>query len=450
VREVVDNWIEARLWYGLTPDDRDFLLDVGMFEWLDGDLLSEVLESIEALRRLETMPVLAGLLEPIVQDGSTAWRLHPLIREHCMKQRFRETPHRYRAIHRRIALALSQRGETVAAMGHAVEAGETALAGRILVEAGELRLWLREGLLPLQAADRFLTAAMIAQDPRLALVRCAVLALTGRAAVARRLYEATEPLDFSADAHGDDLALRVDHALVRGLLVTHGCDRIGAARARAAFADARVAVDAPGLDGLLRGAFEYGLCVAHSAKAEFDVAQCRAERARTCLGRSSPYLAMHVDLQVGSIAMAEGRVDDAARFYACGQRIAKTRFLHDPSVASHADVLCRELDLERHRITQVATALQVAKKLGGFSPHCDAYAAASGLVAELSLHVGGTVAALAGIDEIREHAYREELPALSRCLAALRVSTLAAVGDASAGWRCAEGGWAARGRAGRT
>lgn len=429
VRDVVDNWIEARLWYGLSPEDRDFLLDIGLCEWLDAELLDETLEYPDAMRRIETMPVLAGLLEPIGRGESQAWRLHPLIREHCVKQRFRKTPERYRAIHRRIATALAWRGETVDAMRHATDAGDTVLVGNILVEAGGLRLWLREGLVLLQAADRFLTGTMIARDPRLALARCAVLALTGRVAEARRLYEATGPLDFVADARGDDFAQRIDHALVRGLLVVYGCEGLGTDRARAPFADARVAVDTAGLDNIVQGTFEYGLCLAHSLKAEFELAQWRAERSRACLGRTSPYLTLHVDLQVGSVAMAQGRVDDAVRWYARGQRVAKTQFLRDPSVTAHADVLAKELDLERHRVTQLGGALQVAKKLGDVCTQYYAYAAASGLVAELSLNIGGVDAALAALDEIRERAYRDELPALSRYLSALRVGTLAGAGD---------------------
>ena len=429
VREVVDNWIEARLWYGLGSDDRDFLLDIGLCEWLDAELLDEVLESTDAMRRIETMPVLVGLLEPIGSGESTAWRLHPLIREHCAKQRYRETPERYRAIQLRIAMALARRGETVAAMRHAVEAGDTGLAGRILVEAGGLRLWLREGLVLLQSADRYLTPAMIARNPRLALVRCVVLALTGRVAEARRLHAATGPLDFVAHARGDDLELRTDHTCVRGLLVIYGCEGFGTEQARAPFADARTAVETTGIDGLVRGAFEYGLCLAHSLKAEFDLAQWRAERTRARLGRTAPYLALHVDLQVGTIAMAQGRVDDAARWYARGQRVAKTQFLRDPSVIAHADVLAKELELERHRVTQLGAAFRIAKKLGDVCTQFSAYAAASGLVGELSLNIGGGDAAVAAIDEIRERAYRDELPALSRFLAALRVGTLAGAGD---------------------
>ncbi|MDE0179195.1 MAG: hypothetical protein OXP36_11420 [Gammaproteobacteria bacterium] len=173
--------------YGLSTDDRDFVLDMGLCQWVDAELLDEIVERSDSLRRIEAIPMLVGLLEPVSHGDAAAWRLHPLIREHCTKQRFRKTPDRYRLVNRRIAVALSRRGETVAAMGHATEAGDAALVGHILIGAGGLRLWLREGLAVLEAADRYLTAGMTAREPRLALVHCAVLALTGHVAEARSL-----------------------------------------------------------------------------------------------------------------------------------------------------------------------------------------------------------------------------------------------------------------------
>ncbi|MDE0179196.1 MAG: LuxR C-terminal-related transcriptional regulator [Gammaproteobacteria bacterium] len=179
----------------------------------------------------------------------------------------------------------------------------------------------------------------------------------------------------------------------------------------------------------MRGAAAYGMCLAHGLNAEFDAALKHAALARAQLGRRSSYFTMHIDLQTGLIAMAQGRVAEADRCYARAQRVARTQFLRDPSAVAHADVLAKELELERHRTGQVGAALQTAKGLGGYSTPYFAYAAASGLVAELSLSIGGVESALAALDEIREHAYGEHLPALSRCLAALRVGTLAGAGD---------------------
>ena len=37
MREVVENWVESRLWHDLSEADREFVLDVRLFEWVDGE-----------------------------------------------------------------------------------------------------------------------------------------------------------------------------------------------------------------------------------------------------------------------------------------------------------------------------------------------------------------------------------------------------------------------------
>ena len=159
--------------------DREFLLDIGLFDWMDAALLDEVLERTDSRRRLQSMRVLVGLLEPVSGGATESWRLHPLVREHCAGRLFRENPQRFRAIHRRIAEVLGRRGDTVPAMRHAVEAGEPVLAGELLERAGGVRLWIRQGVVQLQAADRWLSEDVISMRPRLALVRCVVLLMGG-------------------------------------------------------------------------------------------------------------------------------------------------------------------------------------------------------------------------------------------------------------------------------
>ena len=132
----VGNWMESRLFEGLAADERDFLLDVGLFEWMEAELLDEVLERADSMRRLRMLPALEGLLARIPGEATGRWRLHPLIRKHCIKCRQQENLTRFNAVHRRIARALMRRGETVRAMHHAMEAGEESLAGDVLEHAG--------------------------------------------------------------------------------------------------------------------------------------------------------------------------------------------------------------------------------------------------------------------------------------------------------------------------
>lgn len=97
-RTFVENWVETRLFEGLGTEAREFLLDIGLFEWMDVALLDEMLEHCDSMRRIGTMSVLTGMLEPVLDGETEIWRLHPLIREHCVRRRFRDTPERFRAV----------------------------------------------------------------------------------------------------------------------------------------------------------------------------------------------------------------------------------------------------------------------------------------------------------------------------------------------------------------
>ena len=160
-----------RLWRGLSAEDRDFVLDIALFDRLDPDRIDEVTGAPNAGRRIASMRALAGLLST-TGGGGSAMRLHPLIKGYCEKRRFEETPERFRALHRDIARALARRGRVVEALRHAAEAGDTAMLGRIAESTGGVRLWLEQGLEGLGTVDGVLTPEVLSEYPLLALVRC--------------------------------------------------------------------------------------------------------------------------------------------------------------------------------------------------------------------------------------------------------------------------------------
>ena len=178
-------WIESRLWSHLPAGDREFLLDVGLFDWVDGDLLDEALERDGSIRRLKGMACRAGLLEPVRSRGARIYRLHPLIRDHCPTYRRRATSERYRSVQRLCASAARRDGVRHAPRPRTVHG----LVARILTDAGGLRLWPHQGVDRLVEADRHLTEDAIVLHPRLALVRSAAFALTDRLAEARQRLE---------------------------------------------------------------------------------------------------------------------------------------------------------------------------------------------------------------------------------------------------------------------
>ena len=429
-QEFVENWVEARLFAGLGAEDREFLLDIGLFEWMDAALLDDGLEHGDSIRRIGAMPVLAGLLEPVRDGARDVWRLHPLIREHCARRRFRETPQRFRSIHRRIAGALMRRGETVAAMRHAVEAGEPTLAGDILERAGGFRLWLREGLVQFQAADRWLSEDVIGGRPRLALARCLALILSGHLEEARERYRSVAALLGGRDAEASDaeFELAVDNSVVRGMLALYGGERFGSEVTRTLLADLALLAESPRVDVLTRGHLEHGLCIASNITAEFGAALEHAARARQCFAQSQ-YMRMFVDVQVGQIAMAQGRVQDAAAHYLGAEQVAKKNYMLDAVPAAICRVLLQELALECDRAAPGAALARVPGALATGSSPFSAYAAAAGAAVELRLRDDeGVEGALAAADEMLDYVRAARLPALARYVSALRVSLLAIAG----------------------
>ena len=440
--EFAENWVESRLFEGLGAEDREFLLDIGLFDWIDAALIDEVLERSDSLRRIDSISVLVGLLDPVGGGEAQSWRLHPLIKDHCTRCRFRETPQRFRFLHRRIAEALMRRGETVSAMRHAVEAGEAALAGELFESAGGVRLWLRQGLVQFQAAERSLSEDVVAVRPRLALARCVALVMAGRLEEGRQRYRTVSATlrDRSGGECESDFETVVDDCIVRGVIALHGGERIGSEWVRTVLADLARLAASQRIERLIRGHLEYGLCIGHHWTAEFETALDWAARARQDLGES-PYMTMFVDMQVGQVAMAQGRVGDAVEHYRRARRVARHSYVLDAAPVAIAKVLLQELDLECDRLEPAAEPPRVPRALVESGTPFSAYAAASGTVVDLRLRDEGVDAALAELDEMLGYVRGAGLVSLVRYLSAIRVSMLALtgrIGDAERSWRLDE------------
>ena len=437
--DLADNWMESRLLRGLSESARDLLLDAGLFDWIDAGMLDEVLGTTGALRRLGGIPALAGLLESVQLADADALRLHALICEHCARHRLRETPDRFRRIHRSIAVALARRGETVLAMRHASEAADEALVGDILEDAGAVWLWAREGVAPLQAADRLLTAELVARRPRLALARCVAMLLTGRHAEARTVYRSMAARLAEATGHPGtgDPALELDDTMVRGMLVLYGCEQVTSEYARGIVAaETRIVADERA-DPVMRSTFEHGLCIAHNLSAEFDVALDWGRRALRGLP-AGHFLEVYIDLQRGQIAMARGEVAQAARCYRRALWTLRVTYLSDRDPSVLGQTLTAELHLERNRVDGIhAVSRSPAADFEGTNTFV-ACAARAGIVLDVTREREGVPAALSTAEGMLDYARTTARTLLVRLLAAERVSLLAAAGrveEAERAWR---------------
>ena len=405
---VTAEWLGERLLHSLPGRDRALLLDIALFEWITPTLAKEALGEDDLRGRIDELGALEGLL---LHGEDNTLRLNPLLREYCQAKHRHEDLRRYRALQRRIAQAEAQAGHVLEALRHANESGDGDLVGRLLEGAGGVRLWARFGVKALIAANAYLTQPVVDAFPRAALLRCTVLVLQSRFGEALTQYAAlrAKTRDFAQDrVGGDDEALLADHVLVQSTLVGFNCLPLHSPLVQDALASMDQIVAAPIADPVVEGALNLSFCIVHGQRARLDAARDSGTVAQAAFDRvGAMFGSVFVNLTLGTVAMAQGRVRDAARHYGNGAPTAI------------ADILSWELEHERRCDPPGAATHNVPTipETGWM----DVYAAAYGVAAELAFD---TQAALFAVEQAREHAQRKNLVTVARFLSALRVTWL--------------------------
>ena len=389
-RRVTDNFLGTRLLRGLTPEERRCLLELASFDWIDKDLVDEVLGSSRARRVVEAAPGLDGFLLPLDPDGDVR-RLHPIVRRFCIDVLSAEDPDRERSLRVRIARALAARGHLVEAWRQASEAGDDRLVAELMERAGGFRLWLRDGMPQLVAAERFLTPDILRRYPRLALLRSIAhrlgLRLDEAQAQFRRIEQATD--GFTRDREGGDAsALFVDAVFTRAVLNGGSChslhDALDAARPEPEQAGA------VGEGGrFVLAAWHTLRCVSCYERALFGACREHGHAAVENFTDDVRYGRVHASIYTGMAAMAEGRVQEAIERYRRARELTRKFFPTDACLAVVTDVLFIELDLERNRTKAIEqrTLAGLTKLRGAWF---DLYSTAVGVSAELTrLRHGG-------------------------------------------------------------
>ena len=419
------DWLENRLFARL-GEDYEFVLDLGQFDWIDPEIVDEVLGIDDSAARLAGLAVLDGLVQP--DDGAGSSRLHELVRRHCAAALRRRNPERYAEVHRAIARALAARGHVGTAAWHAREAGDADLVGDIYHRAGAVALFVREGMNRLGLALELLTDDVTEGRPRLALLRCRMLVHQSRLPEARTLYERTRlsSADFTRDAAASDAqALSLEASYLRAVLIGCGCtgfeeraiDELTAShhRARSGEADRSIAAAHAGV-----------LIAAYQMQAMFDEARRFARLAAADFAEvNSVHGTFHANMNMGVVAMATGRTGEAERHYSLARRIADEK-LADRRLRRTADVLLAELHLECNRmdaVGQLAPEIPVPFRNG--TAWFDVILAAHDVVARWRFETGGVEAALAALQTLYDDCESAGMPAACRQLAGSRVAYLA-------------------------
>lgn len=358
-----ENYVGVRLLRGLSNQDRQSLFNLAVFDWIDADIVDEVLGSSDARLCVSALPSLDGLRLPI--DGNDAeWRLHPLVKEYCASRFAVEDPVRKRFLHTRIARVLARHGHLGLAWRHATWAGDDRLVGELIENVGAFRLWLREGMSGLAAAGRFLTSKITAVYPRLGLLRCIDLRLASRHEEASALYEtiAMETDGFTRDRKGGDPeALTVDRVLTQAVLAGGACRFLHGALD--SLVPAGAAAECSGeRRHFLSSARHLLRCISCCHRAEFEESRRHGLEVRARFADDMRYGDLFASIYLGMVDMVQGRVQGAMEWYKRARRTTRDFFPSDPRLTTSNDVLAIELDLERNRVKAIQQ-----RKLQGFT-----------------------------------------------------------------------------------
>lgn len=119
----------------------DFLLRTSVVEWLTGDLAEALAPDSHGLARLEMLEHAGSFVICIDRDRSI-YRVHPLLRDLLVHRFRRDDSDGYRRANRTAARWFNDAGESVAALGYAVAAGDWQLAGEVFLQAAP---WIVSG-----------------------------------------------------------------------------------------------------------------------------------------------------------------------------------------------------------------------------------------------------------------------------------------------------------------
>lgn len=415
-------WFGERLLRDLSERDRNLLLDIALFEWITPSLAKDVLREDDIRQRIESLATLEGLLQ---QREDDTFRLNPLLREYCAAKHRQQHLAHFQTLHRRIAEAEAREGHVVQALRHAGESGDAAQIGKLLEDAGGVRLWARFGVKSLIAVNDFLTPEVIEASPRVALVRCTVLVLQSRFAEALAQYNAlkAKTRGFERDrAGGDNLALHTDHILVLSTLAGFNCLPFNSPFVREGLTRIDELLASENLQPVVEGALNLSLSIADGQRGRLEKAHHCGLVAKAAFDRSGAgYGGVFINLALGTLAMAQGRVRKAAEHYSQGAPTAI------------ADILSWELEHERScsppgsGVRNMPTVPDVG--------WLDVYAAAHGVTAEVAFD---NQAAIFSVDQARERARKRNLATVARFLSALRINFMVRGGlteQAEQAWR---------------
>jgi LuxR family maltose regulon positive regulatory protein len=213
---LVADYLRDELLDGLGDEQRAFLRRTSVLERLSGPLCDALLESHgsgEVLRQMSRSNV---LLVPL--DGADdAYRYHAALARMLQAELGRVEPQREAELHRRASRWYADAGDVERAIGHAIDGGDDARAGRLLWGSAAARV-LDGGTADVRHWLGRLSPEQIARHPALALTAAATHVADGD----RAHIEHWTAIAASRHGHRRDRSVDAGLALMRGVVAAGG------------------------------------------------------------------------------------------------------------------------------------------------------------------------------------------------------------------------------------
>src|SRR5215469_4669785 len=419
-----------------------FLLETSVLDRLCGPLCDAVTGRTGSQALLEELDR-ANLFVVPLDEVRCWWRYHHLFADLLRGRLADKHPARVPELHHAAAAWHAEHGFADDAVRHAIAAGETGWAARLVERHVETLLRRSEGA----TLDRWLSALPVASvraRPRLCLAQAIAAVVSGR-------LEAVEPLVADAErafaAAGDEphepsvgRALSVlanvpaSMAFLRAVLAGLRGDA-----ARALDFDAQVLAHLGEDDWLMHSQVAWNLATVHWVRGELGEAeQALADLVAERVAAGEGYLAMRVCYDHSEVQLAQGRLGAALRTYQRGLEMASEAG-QQPPPAGMAHVGLAEVLYERNELAaahQHATqGTALCRQLAFTQPLARGLA----MLARIRQAQGDTAGALEAIGQAERVNLSPQLAAMYNPVPAWQARLLLAVGEAAAAASWASG-----------
>jgi LuxR family transcriptional regulator, maltose regulon positive regulatory protein len=331
---------------------REFLLETSVLERLSGGLCDAVTGWDDSQAMLEQVEQ-AGLFLVPLDEVRGWWRYHHLFADLLRARLQQQRPGRVAALHRAAAAWYSEHGLADDAVGHALAAGDSAWAARLVEQHFDETLYLRSEGATAQRWLAALPAELVLSRPRLAMAQALLAATLGRAeamvlaadvverALAGAPSAADEPFEPSA---GPAASMLVNIPVMMALHRSFLAQLRGDAEGTAAFASQAIAELGDG-ERLLSSMAQGLLGAAEWLRGRLAAAE-QAFTSSIAGWQAGQPISWGV-YQLGQVQGAQGRLDAAAETY---HRALDIAAVSGPTPAGPAYVGLGEVAYQRNEL----------------------------------------------------------------------------------------------------